>query len=67
MDTRTPSAVKKAAKRASKPRVVAVSRLSGAERVQALDSILRRIEAGLRKKGMRAADRRELRKWIENG
>lgn len=67
MDTRTPAAAKKAAGRAAKPRATRVSRKSRAERVRELESILRAIDAQLRKKGMTAADRRELRKWIANG
>jgi hypothetical protein len=67
MDTRTPASAKKDARRAARPRIVEVSRLSGPERVRELDTILRRIDAGLRRKGMTPADRRDLRKWIENG
>ena len=67
MDTRTPNAAKRAAKRATRPRVVRASRKSGAERLRELDSILRDIDVTLRKKGMTASDRRELRKWIANG
>ena len=67
MDTRTPSAAKRAARRAVRPRVVSASRKSGAQRLLELDSILRDIDAKLRKKGMTAADRQELRKWIANG
>jgi hypothetical protein len=66
METRNNLQSKPTAKR-KKPRVVKMSRLSGMERVRELDAILRRIDAGLRRKGMTAADRRELRKWIENG
>jgi hypothetical protein len=40
---------------------------SAAERSKELQSILRDIEAGLRRKGITAAERRKLLKWINDG
>jgi hypothetical protein len=67
MDRRTPAALKKAARSASRPKIISFSNKTGEEKVRALDEILRDIEAGLRRRGMTAADRSELRKWIARG
>jgi hypothetical protein len=67
MDRRTPTALKKAARAASRPKIVSFSNKTGKEKVQMLDGILRDIEAGMKRRGMTAADRRELRKWIARG
>jgi hypothetical protein len=67
MDRRTPAALKKAVRAASRPKIVSFSNKTGKEKVRMLDEILRDIETGMRRRGITAADRRELRKWIARG
>ncbi len=64
MDTRTPAAPRRKSQKRGKPRAVKPSTLPGAARIEELESILKDIDAGFRRRGMTAQDRRNLRKWI---
>ena len=66
MDTRTPARTRRPRAALRRPTVQRFSTKSAAGRSKELQSILRDIEAGLRRKGITAAERKLL-KWINDG
>lgn len=67
MDKRTPAQEKKGGTKTVVPRVVRRARSTGPEAARNLATILKDINAEMRRKGMTAQDARELRKWLRDG